>query len=135
MAAVGLLVDVAVGEGELLADGEAVTVSLALADAEREADAASVAVTLDEMLVLSVAVVLCVGDAESDVERVAVALVETGLCSSTSDARRAIQQGGVAINNQAVTGENDLVGDRTLAGGVSILRRGKKTLAALVIGN
>ncbi len=66
---------------------------------------------------------------------VTVALVETGLCSSTSDARRAIQQGGVAINNQAVTGENDLVGDRTLAGGVSILRRGKKTLAALVIGN
>ena len=66
---------------------------------------------------------------------VTVALVETGLCSSTSDARRAIQQGGVAINNQAVTGETDLVGDRTLAGGVSILRRGKKTLAALVIGN
>ena len=66
---------------------------------------------------------------------VSTALVESGLCSSASDARRAIQQGGVAINNQAVTGETDLVGDRTLAGGVSILRRGKKTLAALVIGN
>ena len=65
---------------------------------------------------------------------VSTALVESGLCSSASDARRAIQQGGVAINNQAVTGETDLVGDRTLAGGVSILRRGKKTLAALVIG-
>ena len=65
---------------------------------------------------------------------VTVALVDTGLCASASDARRAIQQGGVAINNQAVTGETDLVGDRTLAGGVSILRRGKKTLAALVIG-
>ena len=65
---------------------------------------------------------------------VTAALVESGLCSSASDARRAIQQGGVAINNQAVTTETDTVGDRTLAGGVSILRRGKKTLAALVIG-
>ena len=65
---------------------------------------------------------------------VTVALVEAGLCSSASDARRAIQQGGVAINNQAVITETDTVGDRTLAGGVSILRRGKKTLAALVVG-
>jgi tyrosyl-tRNA synthetase len=63
---------------------------------------------------------------------VTVALVETGLCSSASDARRAIQQGGVAINNEPVTGEIDVVGDRTLAGGISILRRGKKTLAALI---
>jgi tyrosyl-tRNA synthetase len=63
---------------------------------------------------------------------VTVALVETGLCSSASDARRAIQQGGVAINNEAVAGETDVVGDRTLAGGISILRRGKKTLAALI---
>jgi tyrosyl-tRNA synthetase len=65
---------------------------------------------------------------------VTTALVESGLCSSASDARRAIQQGGVAINNEAVTAETDVVGDRTLAGGVSILRRGKKTLAALVLG-
>jgi tyrosyl-tRNA synthetase len=63
---------------------------------------------------------------------VTVALVETGLCSSASDARRAIQQGGVAINNEAVAGETDVVGDRTLAGGIFILRRGKKTLAALI---
>ena len=63
---------------------------------------------------------------------VTTALVETGLCDSASDARRAIQQGGVAINNEAVTGETDAVGDRTLAGGISILRRGKKTLAALL---
>lgn len=65
---------------------------------------------------------------------VTAALVETGLCSSLSDARRAIQQGGVAVNNEAVTSETDVVGERTLAGGVSILRRGKKTLAALMIG-
>ena len=66
---------------------------------------------------------------------VTTALVESGLCSSASDARRAIQQGGVAINNEAVTAETDVVGDRTLAGGVSILRRGKKTLAALKINS
>jgi tyrosyl-tRNA synthetase len=59
------------------------------------------------------------------------ALVDTGLCASVSDARRAIAQGGVAINNEAVTNESDVVGDRTLAGGVSVLRRGKKTLASL----
>ena len=62
------------------------------------------------------------------------ALVDTGLCASISDARRAIQQGGVAINNEAVTADTDVVGDRTLAGGVSVLRRGKKTLAALRLG-
>ncbi len=61
------------------------------------------------------------------------ALVDTGLCASVSDARRAITQGGVAINNEAVTAETDVVGDRTLAGGVSVLRRGKKTLAALKV--
>lgn len=61
------------------------------------------------------------------------ALVDTGLCASVSDARRAIAQGGVAINNEAVTAETDVVGNRTLAGGVSVLRRGKKTLAALKV--
>ncbi len=61
------------------------------------------------------------------------ALVDTGLCASVSDARRAITQGGVAINNEAVTAETDVVGDCTLAGGVSVLRRGKKTLAALKV--
>lgn len=61
------------------------------------------------------------------------ALVDSGLCASVSDARRAITQGGVAINNEAVTAETDVVGDRTLAGGVSVLRRGKKTLAALKV--
>jgi tyrosyl-tRNA synthetase len=63
---------------------------------------------------------------------VTTALVDTGLCESASDARRAIQQGGVAINNQPVDSETAVVGNQTLAGGVSVLRRGKKTLAALI---
>lgn len=62
---------------------------------------------------------------------VTTALVDTGLCESASDARRAIQQSGVAINNQPVDSETAVVGDQTLAGGISIIRRGKKTLAAL----
>ena len=63
---------------------------------------------------------------------VASALVETGLCSSLSEARRAIAQGGVAVNNIAVSDEAATLDSATLAGGVSVLRRGKKTLAALV---
>ncbi len=64
---------------------------------------------------------------------VAAALVETGLCASLSEARRAIAQGGVSVNNVAVTDEAQVVGEQTLAGGVSVLRRGKKTLAAITV--
>jgi tyrosyl-tRNA synthetase len=64
---------------------------------------------------------------------VAQALLDTGLCASLSDARRAIQQGGVSVNNLQIENETDTVGTKTLAGGISVLRRGKKTLAALVL--
>jgi tyrosyl-tRNA synthetase len=63
---------------------------------------------------------------------VAEALVNTGLCQSLSEARRAIRQGGVSINNQAVEEDAALVGKPRgplLAG--LLLKRGKKTLAGL----
>ena len=63
---------------------------------------------------------------------VAEALVATGLCQSLSEARRAIAQGGVSINNQAVDEDAALVGKPRgplLAG--LLLKRGKKTLAGL----
>lgn len=63
---------------------------------------------------------------------VAEALVNTGLCQSLSEARRAIGQGGVSINNQAVEEDAALVGKPRgplLAG--LLLKRGKKTLAGL----
>jgi len=63
---------------------------------------------------------------------VAEALVNTGLCQSLSEARRAIGQGGVSINNQAVNEDAALVGKPRgplLAG--LLLKRGKKTLAGL----
>lgn len=62
---------------------------------------------------------------------VVAALVESGLCSSASDARRAIAQGGVSVNNVKVDAEDAHLGEAALAGGVAVLRRGKKTLAGL----
>ena len=64
-------------------------------------------------------------------DTVVAALVATGLSSSASDARRAIAQGGVSVNNAKVDSEDQLLGSAALAGGVAVLRRGKKTLAGL----
>ncbi|MFB2586134.1 tyrosine--tRNA ligase [Herbiconiux liukaitaii] len=60
------------------------------------------------------------------------ALVSTKLVASASEARRAISQGGVYLNNVKVTGDDAVVGEAFLAGGVAVLRRGKKTLAGLL---
>ena len=63
---------------------------------------------------------------------VAQALVETGLCASLSEARRAISQGGVSINNEAITDDSAVVGaSRPPSPTWSVLKRGKKTLAGL----
>lgn len=63
---------------------------------------------------------------------VAQALVDTGLVASLSEARRAIAQGGVAIDGVKVDDESATV-TGSLPGGVSVLRRGKKTLAGLIV--
>ncbi len=66
---------------------------------------------------------------------VAQALVDTGLCSSLSDARRAIGQGGVSINNEPVSDEGALVGGpRPPVPNLLLLKRGKKTIASLSLG-
>ena len=62
---------------------------------------------------------------------VAHALVETGLTSSLSEARRAIAQGGVYLNNTKVDDDASDLAGAALAGGVAVLRRGKKTLAGV----
>ena len=59
------------------------------------------------------------------------ALVATGLVSSASEARRAIAQGGVSVDGERV-GADDATVPFGLPGGVSVLRRGKKTLAGLL---
>jgi len=61
------------------------------------------------------------------------ALVATGLVASASEARRAIQQGGVSVDNVRVDRE-DAVLTASLPGRVAILRRGKKSLAGLELG-
>ncbi|WP_156145848.1 tyrosine--tRNA ligase [Microbacterium sp. MEJ108Y] len=61
------------------------------------------------------------------------ALVATGLVSSLSEARRAISQGGVSLDGARVEDDSATV-QGTLPGGVSVLRRGKKTLAGVFLG-
>ncbi|CAN7143889.1 tyrosine--tRNA ligase [Microbacterium foliorum] len=61
------------------------------------------------------------------------ALVATGLVSSLSEARRAISQGGVSLDGARVEDDSARV-QGTLPGGVSVLRRGKKTLAGVFLG-
>ena len=60
------------------------------------------------------------------------ALTATGLVSSLSEARRAIAQGGVSLDGQKVVADDAPV-TGALPGGVSVLRRGKKTLAGVFI--
>ena len=59
------------------------------------------------------------------------ALVATGLVSSASEARRAIAQGGVSVDGERIESDEAAV-PLGLPGGVSVLRRGKKTLAGLL---
>jgi tyrosyl-tRNA synthetase len=63
---------------------------------------------------------------------IAQLLVDTGLEASLSAARRAIKEGGVYLNNEKVTDEGALF-DQVLAGNCAVLRRGKKTLAAVYL--
>jgi tyrosyl-tRNA synthetase len=69
-------------------------------------------------------------DADVDVAR---ALVETGLVKSLGEARRAVDQGGVSVNNVRVEDATAPLSASALAGGVLVLRRGKKTLAGVTL--
>ena len=63
---------------------------------------------------------------------IAQLLVDTGLEASVSAGRRAIKEGGVYLNNEKVTDEA-AVFEQVLPGDVAVLRRGKKTLAAVYL--
>ena len=63
---------------------------------------------------------------------IAQLLVDTGLEASVSAARRAIKEGGVYLNNEKVADEGALF-EQVLAGDCAVLRRGKKTLAAVYL--
>jgi tyrosyl-tRNA synthetase len=88
-------------------------------------------VALDEATLASVVGELPTAKATPE-SSVAQALVDSGLVASLGEARRAIGQGGVYLNNAKVESETDVLGPSALAGGSWILRRGKKTLAGIL---
>ncbi|MDY3049042.1 MAG: tyrosine--tRNA ligase [Rothia sp. (in: high G+C Gram-positive bacteria)] len=59
-------------------------------------------------------------------------LTETGLSSSKSEARRTLKEGGAAINNVKVQGEDAVLTEADLLlGKYAVVRRGKKNMALL----
>ena len=58
------------------------------------------------------------------------ALLATGLCESKSEARRAIEQGGVSVNKTKIDSDTAVLDD-ALDGNQAVLARGKKSLAGL----
>ncbi len=64
---------------------------------------------------------------------IAQALVDTGLTKSLGEARRAVAQGGVYVNNVKVADADVEVGEHLLPGGMVVLRRGKKTLSGVFV--
>ncbi|MDM7893103.1 tyrosine--tRNA ligase [Curtobacterium caseinilyticum] len=69
-------------------------------------------------------------DGSADVAR---ALVETGLVKSLGEARRAVDQGGVYVNNVRAEDPTAQLSGLALPGGAVVLRRGKKTLAGVTL--
>jgi tyrosyl-tRNA synthetase len=61
-------------------------------------------------------------------------LVDSSLCSSLSEARRSVEQGGVYLNNVKVEDAAFTLEGAVLPGGMAVLRRGKKTLAGIFAG-
>jgi len=64
---------------------------------------------------------------------VAQLLVDTELVASLSAARRAIDEGGVYINNVRIEGADALLEPHVLPSRMAVLRRGKKTLAGIFV--
>ncbi len=64
---------------------------------------------------------------------VAQLLVDTSLSASLGEARRAVEQGGVYLNNVKVTDAALALDEPLLLGGMAVLRRGKKTLAGVFV--
>ncbi|KZX22576.1 tyrosine--tRNA ligase [Rathayibacter tanaceti] len=61
------------------------------------------------------------------------AFLETGLVSSMGEARRALAQGGLSVNNSPVPSESTLLGELPLIEGIAVLRRGKRSFAGAFV--
>ncbi|MFG2042814.1 tyrosine--tRNA ligase [Dactylosporangium sp. NPDC048998] len=63
---------------------------------------------------------------------VADLFIAAGLVSSRNDARRTVAEGGAYVNNERVSDAEEIVpADRALAGGLLVLRKGKRTFAGV----
>ena len=69
--------------------------------------------------------------ADGDAADILSLLVKSGLCSSKSDARRNVQQGGVTANDEKVTDIAKTFTEAELAAGV-VLKRGKKNFHKVI---
>ena len=69
--------------------------------------------------------------AERDMDIMAV-LVKTGLCESRSDARRAVQQGGVSVDGEKVTDISTSYKLEDFVGEGKVVKRGKKKFAKVL---
>ena len=59
-------------------------------------------------------------------------LASSGLCASRSEARRAVEQGGVTVNNEKVTDVKASFGPEDFAGDGIVVKRGKKNFKRIV---
>lgn len=60
-------------------------------------------------------------------------LVKTGLTPSKSEARRAVQQGGVYLNERKITDIDYIISDKDLKEGQLLLRKGKKNFCRVKV--
>ena len=68
-------------------------------------------------------------DGKADILQV---LVSSGLCPSRSEARRAVEQGGVTVNDEKVTDVKTLYDKDAFAGEGLLVKRGKKSFKKVV---
>jgi tyrosyl-tRNA synthetase len=73
------------------------------------------------------------GDFENDEIGIIPILVAAGLVKSNGEARRAIQQNGVAINDTKVTDPFMKISKAALLGGSMIVSRGKKNFRKIIV--
>jgi tyrosyl-tRNA synthetase len=76
--------------------------------------------------------VLSTGDLTDGTADILTLLIKTGLCSSKSDARRNIQQGGVTADDEKVTDPGRSFSAAELSDGI-VLRRGKKNYHRVIL--
>ena len=60
-------------------------------------------------------------------------LVSGGLCASRSEARRAVEQGGVTVADEKVTDIKTTYSEADFSGDGLVVRRGKKTFKKVVL--